>query len=290
LEKEQPALESFRRVVRLSDGSILNRYWDDDPSPRPEAYAEDVHTASQSDRPAELTYRHLRAAAESGWDFSSRWLVEGQGLSSIHTCDLIPVDLNCLLYHLEKTLVRTYKLLPDHTPVEVFRDRARLRKAAILKHCWDPGRGFFFDFNHTEDQRSPHKTLAAVFPLFFQLADADQAARVAKQIEEKFLCAGGLLTTLSHSGQQWDAPNGWAPLQWMAYKGLLNYGHAELAEKIRKNWLQICEKTYSNTGKMMEKYDVEHPDAPGGGGEYPNQDGFGWTNGVYLAFLENSVF
>jgi len=273
---------AHRRLVQLPDSSLLNRYWDDDPSPRPEAYLEDLHTAQQSSRPAEETYRHIRAAAESGWDFSSRWLSDEQKLSAIRTCDLLPIDLNCLLYFLEKTLVHTYRQLPDHTPVEVFKDRARLRKAAILSHCWDAEQEFFFDFNFKDGQRSESKTLAAVFPLFFQIADAEQAAGVAKTISEKFLKPGGLVTTLFHSGQQWDAPNGWAPLQWMAYKGLANYGHTELAEKIRQNWLNLGEKTYNNTGKMMEKYDVENPDAPGGGGEYPNQDGFGWTNGVYL--------
>ena len=278
----RPLVEARRRIVKLTDGSILNRYWDDDPSPRPEAYIEDLHTAQQSSRPTAETYRHLRAAAESGWDFSSRWLSDEHKLASIRTCDLLPIDLNCLLYFLEKTLVHTYRQLPDHTPVEVFKDRARLRKAAIMNHCWDASQGFFFDFNHIEDQRTNSVTLAAVFPLFFQMADAEQAAGVAKMIAEKFLCPGGLITTLSHSGQQWDAPNGWAPLQWMAYKGLTNYGHTELAEKIRQNWLSLGEKTYKKTGKMMEKYNVENPDAPGGGGEYPNQDGFGWTNGVYL--------
>jgi len=277
-----PALEAHRRVVILPDGSILNRYWDDDPSLRPEAYVEDLHTAQQSNRAAEETCRHLRAAAESGWDFSSRWLTDEHKLASIRTCDLLPVDLNCLLYFLEKTLVHTYRQLPDHTPVEVFKDRARLRKAAILKYCWDTDQGFFFDYNHVENQGSTALTLAGVFPLFFQIADAEQAARVAKVLEEKFLRPGGLVSTQSHTGQQWDAPNGWAPLQWMAYKGLMNYGHAALAEKIRQNWLALVEKTYAATGKMMEKYDVENPDAAGGGGEYPNQDGFGWTNGVYL--------
>ncbi len=273
---------AHRRLVQLPDGSLLNRYWDDDPSPRPEAYAEDVHTAQQADRPAGETYRHLRAAAESGWDFSSRWLSDAQHLSTIHTCDFLPVDLNCLLYFLEKTLVHAYRQLPDHTPVEVFRERARQRKTAILKHCWNAEKGFFFDFNHTENRQSTALTLAAVFPLFFQIADQEQAASVEKMLEEKFLHPGGLATTLVHSGQQWDAPNGWAPLQWMAYRGLMNYGRADLAEMIRHNWLSLGEKTYSDTGKMMEKYDVEHPDAPGGGGEYPNQDGFGWTNGVFL--------
>ncbi|MDO8367759.1 MAG: alpha,alpha-trehalase TreF [Saprospiraceae bacterium] len=277
-----PALVAQRRVAILPDGSILNRYWDDEASPRPEAYVEDRHTAQRSDRPAEETYRHLRAAAESGWDFSSRWLGDEQNLASIRTCDLLPVDLNCLLYYLEKTLVHTYRQLPDHTPVEVYKDRARLRRAAILEHCWDEKQGFFFDFNHVENQRATSMNLAGVFPLFFHIATPEQAASVAKILEEKFLRPGGLLTTLSHSGQQWDAPNGWAPLQWMAYKGLMNYGHSALAEKIRQNWLSLGEKTYAATGKMMEKYNVENPDAPGGGGEYPNQDGFGWTNGVFL--------
>jgi alpha,alpha-trehalase len=280
--EEIPALTAHRRVVILADGSILNRYWDDDPSPRPEAYPEDVHTALQSSRPAEETYRHLRAAAESGWDFSSRWLRNEQDLASIRTCELLPVDLNCLLYYLEKTLVHTYRQLPDQTPVEVFKDRARMRKEAILRHCWDAEQGFFFDFNSSEKQVSQAYTMAGVFPLFFQIADTEQAASVARILEEKFLCPGGLVTTLAHSGQQWDAPNGWAPLQWMAYQGLLHYGHTDLAEKIRHNWCKLVEKTYAATGKMMEKYNVEQPDAPGGGGEYPNQDGFGWTNGVYL--------
>lgn len=273
---------AIRRIVRLPDGCLLNRYWDDDPRPRPEAFAEDVHTAQQTARTSEETYRHLRAAAESGWDFSSRWLADERQLASIHTTDFLPVDLNCLLYFLEKTLVRCHKLLPDHTPVEVYRDRARLRKSAILKYCWHSEQGFFVDFNHRGHKPSSALTLAGAFPLFFQMAEAPQAASVAKLLEEKFLRPGGLTTSLSHSGQQWDAPNGWAPLQWMAYRGLLNYGYTHLAETIRLNWLAINEQTYASTGKMMEKYNVENPDAPGGGGEYPNQDGFGWTNGVYL--------
>lgn len=287
--EQVPALEAHRRVAILPDGCTLNRYWDDDPSPRPEAYAEDIHTAAQAERPSEETYRHLRAAAESGWDFSSRWLADDQHLHSIQTCDILPVDLNCLLYFLEKTLVHTYRQLPDHTPVEVYKDRARQRKAAILEHCWDHSQGFFFDFNQIENRRSHSMTLAAVYPLFFQIADAAQAAAVAKVLEEKFLFPGGLSTSLSHSGQQWDAPNGWAPLQWMAYKGLKHYGHFELAEKIRGNWLALVEKTYADTGKMMEKYNVENTDAKGGGGEYPNQDGFGWTNGVYLKLKSGKI-
>ena len=123
-----------------------------------------------------------------------------------------------------------------------------------------------------------------MLPLFVQIATPQQAEQVAQVLSKHFLCPGGLRTTLKNSGQQWDAPNGWAPLQWMAYQGLMHYGYEDLANQIRVRWMATCEKTYAQTGKMMEKYDVEQPDTPGGGGEYPNQDGFGWTNGVYLKF------
>lgn len=283
-EESVPALTSYQRVVLMDDGNILNRYWDNLNTPRPEAYLEDVHTAAEANAPSEETYRHLRAAAESGWDFSSRWLKDETSLSSIHTGDILPIDLNCLLYFLEKTLVHTYRQLPDHTPVEVFRDRARRRKAAIMAHFWDAKQGFFVDYDAEKKEQNKALTLAGVLPLFVEMATPEQAEQVARVLTEHFLCPGGLRTTLSHSGQQWDAPNGWAPLQWMAYQGLMHYGYVDLANQIRDRWMATCEKTYAQTGKMMEKYDVENPDALGGGGEYPNQDGFGWTNGVYLRF------
>lgn len=45
----------------------------------------------------------------------------------------------------------------------------------------------------------------------------------------------------------------------------------------------MVEYVYSETGKLLEKYDVVNVSTTGGG-EYPNQDGFGCTNGVYRAF------
>src|SRR5690348_15273216 len=88
-----------RHVVRLLGGTVLNRYWDQRHAPRDESYLEDVQTASHSSRPAPEVWRNLRAAAESGWDFSSRWLADGETLATIRTLAILPVDLNCLLVH-----------------------------------------------------------------------------------------------------------------------------------------------------------------------------------------------
>ena len=122
-----------------------------------------------------------------------------------------------------------------------------------------------------------------MFPLFVNIATKEQAAVSVQTFKNNLLKPGGVATTNNKTGQQWDSPNGWAPLQWVAVKGLLNYGEKELAKTAAERWISINEKVYAATGKMMEKYNVEDITKEAGGGEYPGQDGFGWTNGVYLA-------
>jgi alpha,alpha-trehalase len=274
------------RVVRMPDGSLLNRYWDEHNTPRPESFKEDWELARHCIEKPEILYRHLRAAAESGWDFSSRWFKDENMFSSIHTTEIVPVDLNCLLYHLEKTLADAHQESGNQTQVAHYIQLANKRKAAIRKYCWNAEHEFFFDYDFVAQQQKRSLTLAAVFPLYFELATPEQATGVETMLRTQFLKPGGLTTTIFNSGQQWDAPNGWAPLQWMSYKGLLNYGFDELAFEIKNRWLQTNDKVYAETGKMTEKYNVFSTNAEGGGGEYPNQDGFGWTNGVFLAMYE----
>ncbi|WP_138993643.1 alpha,alpha-trehalase TreF [Larkinella sp. C7] len=277
---------AFRRVVVLPDGSILNRYWDDLSAPRPESYREDVELAREAApygvAPGTL-YRHIRAACESGWDFSCRWFGDPEQLATIHTTDIIPVDLNCLMYDLEITLSDAYRQSSFQEPYEHFRQKAETRRKAIMTYLWDEKSQFFMDYNVVLHKTTPVWSLAALFPLFFGLATDEQAAQVHEHIRKSFLKEGGVVSTLQRSGQQWDSPNGWAPLQWITYQGLLRYGFTETAAEIRKRWTALNDKVFRNTGKMMEKYNVVDIDLPAGGGEYPNQDGFGWTNGIYLA-------
>ncbi|MCB0489141.1 MAG: alpha,alpha-trehalase TreF [Cyclobacteriaceae bacterium] len=282
IEQLTPEKNALKRVVMLKDGSILNRFWDENDTPRPEAYKEDVELAHHSSAKSEL-YRHIRAAAESGWDFSSRWFSDPNKFSSIHTTDIIPVDLNCLLADVENTLSDIYSHLNQSAKANSYKAAGERRINAIKKHCWNESSSFFFDFDFIQNKTTSSLTLAGAFPLFFSIASDEQAHKVANTIKEEFLKPGGVTTTIQKTGQQWDAPNGWAPLQWITFAGLKNYKQHELADVIKSNWLNTCERVYRETGKMMEKYDVFGSGDVGGGGEYPNQDGFGWTNGVYLA-------
>lgn len=281
------SMTAYRRVVRMPDGTILNRYFDDESAPRPESYPEDLETAEQAaERQATQVFLDVRAAAESGWDFSSRWLRDGRSLSTIHTTELVPVDLNCLLYQLELTIAEAYKALRQKLLHERFTRAAHRRADAIRRYCWSDKDGFFFDYDIVAQAQSPQMTLAGVFPLYAGIATTEQAALLSAVLEKHFLKPGGVVTTLADSGQQWDAPNGWAPLQLVTICGLRRYGYDSLADEIRRRWLACNQLIFDDRHKMVEKYDVVHPGAVAGGGEYVLQDGFGWTNGVAQALIK----
>ena len=282
--------KAAHRAVRMEDGTVLNRYWDESDEPREESYIKDVDAAKLTKQPLPVFYHNVRAAAASGWDFSSRWFDGSVKLETIHTTDLIPVDLNCLMYNLEQTIAHSYQIKGDKAQYNAYTAKAEARKKAILKYCWDNKTGWFGDYDWTTKQFSAIPTLAAVFPLEFKIASPAQAKKIADGLKANFLKPGGLVTTLNFSGQQWDAPNGWAPLQYMAIDGLENYGHSDLAKDIATRWLQLNIRVFKQTGKLLEKYNVVDTSLTAGGGEYPLQDGFGWTNGVLLKLMNRYNF
>ncbi|HYR98754.1 MAG TPA: alpha,alpha-trehalase TreF [Gemmatimonadales bacterium] len=287
--------QAYRRVVRLREGGpLLNRYWDDLPEPRPEAYRPDFEIAQTlPEARRESFYRNVKATAESGLDFSSRWMRDPKDLRTLETTDLIPVDLNSLLFHAERTIAALRSFRGRAGDADVARQFARAaedRRHALLEAAYDPATGFFYDVRwRTGERVTDRPTLAAASPLYFGLATPEQGRAVAARLEREFLKPGGFVTTLIASGQQWDAPNGWPPLEWLSIEGVRRYGRADLADAARDRWLGLNQRTYRATGKMNEKYDVVDLRRRAGGGEYPTQDGFGWTNGVALALLKGLI-
>jgi alpha,alpha-trehalase len=281
--------QAYSNVVGMPGGEILNRYWDESDLPREEAFKKDEDAAKDTKQKPGDFYRNIRAAAESGWDFSTRWMDSTGKLPTIQTTFIAPVDLNCLIYHLELTVAKSYQLQGNVVKYHQYLSKAALRKKAIQKYFWSQERGWFMDYNWKAKQIGANETLAGVYPLEFKIADAKQAVQMSSVIKADFLKPGGLLTTLKRSGQQWDSPNAWAPLQYMAIDGLNKYNQSKLAGVIAKNWVATNIKVFNDTGKLMEKYNVVDTGLKAGGGEYPLQDGFGWTNGVLLNLLNHSV-
>ena len=299
---------AFKRVVKLPSGLVLNRYWDDDSTPRQESYKEDYDVAEKAALnlsmqvkiadPAMLkkmqddvrikVYRNLRAGACSGLDFSSRWFASENDIATVQTTDIIPVDLNCLLYHLETTLEKAYTISKQAAGKMKLQKLAAGRERCFRTLFSSKALNFYSDYNFVQ-QRTTDIPCASSLMILQYLKDSTPGglSTLGKEgaafVKKYLLRDGGLVTTPNHTGQQWDAPNGWAPLQWIGVSALYRCDQKAMAKDIASRWVALNEKVYGATGKMMEKYNVEDLKKEAGGGEYPGQDGFGWTNGVYLA-------
>lgn len=280
--------QASSNVVVMRDGTVLNRYWDDQDTPRPESYLQDVTTAQQTpERPANEVWRDLRAAAESGWDFSSRWFGDNATLGTIRTTSIVPVDLNSLMFQLEKTIARGCTAARDFACTVEYSVRAGKRAVAIERYLWHPA-GYYADYDWQLGRIRDNRSAAMTYPLFVGAARPDRAWKTLQWTQQALLQVGGLSTTTFKTGQQWDAPNGWAPLQWIALRGAQQYGWQPLAQAIGERFLGSVEQLYASQQKLVEKYIVDGTGTGtgGGGGEYPLQDGFGWTNGVTLKLLD----
>ncbi|MEE2916028.1 MAG: trehalase family glycosidase, partial [Pseudomonadota bacterium] len=189
-----------------------------------------------------------------------------------------------LLYGMERAIATRCRALGRACAGD-FDRMADTRRAAIERWLWSADEGRYGDFDLTAGRLRAGVTAATAYPLFTGVAAPGRGARAADTIARVLLAPNGLRTTTVATGQQWDKPNGWAPLQWIAVGGVARYGRDDVARMIGTRFLATVEREYRASGKLLEKYDVEES-RPGGGGEYPTQDGFGWTNGVTRALQE----
>ena len=223
-------------------------------------------------------YASDRAMRESGFDTSFRF-----GPFSGSTGDYAPVCLNSLLFKYEQDMAMFADLLGHKTEASQWRQRAANRKAAIDKYLWNPADGVYEDFDFTSGQRSAYRFITMFYPLWSGAASPAQAAVVRRQLG-LFEQAGGLQTSATVSGVQWDAPFGWAPTNWLAVQGLEAYGFHEDALRLSKEFTSTVLENYLRDGTIREKYNVASGSAnvQVAAGYKSNVVGFGWTNAVYL--------
>eukprot|EP00043_Microstomoeca_roanoka_P016611 m.170801 g.170801 ORF g.170801 m.170801 type:complete len:393 (-) comp16489_c1_seq1:64-1242(-) len=268
----------------------LTRYYAETTSPRPESFREDQATANQAgfDREEqEQFFRDVATGAETGWDFSSRWLKTADALSTIRTTEIVPVDLNCFMLRFERHLAIVAKQAGDTTASTVYSLAADARARVMMASMYNETTGRFHDLLLPLGTQIPGRvTPAAYFPLWAEVSASKkvQLSLMGSFLNSQLLQVAAVDTTNTATGQQWDKPNAWAPLQWILAEGFDRVGNHALANAIRCRWLETTMLAFKATGYMYEKYDAYALGKGGGGGEYVPQLGFGWTNGVVLDF------
>ncbi|XP_048254050.1 trehalase-like isoform X2 [Haliotis rufescens] len=303
LEMEYQFWMTNRNVEVQVDGRnhTLNQYRTITNTPRPESYAEDVKTAGNvTEEQASNIYSNLASAAESGWDFSSRWFSRedetNMGLNTTVIKDIIPVDLNSILCRNERLLARFFNITGNNVKYRYYSERYERRKDAIQDVMWNQEKGVWQDYYIPNKSLRDYFFPSNIFPMYagcYGNTDAEREGmeeKVVSYLEKQNVLGyeGGVPTSLSNTGQQWDLPNAWPPLQHVIIASLAEGRRSQskaLAAQLAQSWVYTNYLGWKNTNHMFEKYDVNNVGRRGGGGEYDIQTGFGWTNGVVLDLL-----
>ncbi|XP_017753847.1 PREDICTED: trehalase-like [Eufriesea mexicana] len=302
LEKEFAFWQREKMIDVEKDGKIykMGHYVVHSTRPRPESFKEDYLMAQNlPEKMQDFFYNNIKAGAESGWDFSNRWYIGNNksgmlSLLNISTQYIIPVDLNAILQQNARLLNEFHTLLGNNAKSQYYMKIAGELQMAIDNVLWNEESGIWLDYD-VKNERSRNMFYPSnLTPLYTKSYNRLQRERYALsavkylklQKVDSFL--GGTPSSLNHTGEQWDFPNAWPPLQSFIVMGLYRTGVSEameIAHELASRWLASNYLGYAENGYMFEKYDSVVPGHGGGGGEYHVQTGFGWTNGVVLEFL-----
>lgn len=308
VQSHLPAMEAeyafwmTNRSVSVQRGDvthILNRYASSVNSPRPESYSEDLKTASSTNNSSarRQLYQNLVSAAESGWDFSSRWFSRDPGtnltLDTTRTTNILPVDLNSVLCMNEHILSELFNKTGNQEKGKNYSKNWQRRQTAIFNVLWNPTKRVWQDLDIAANSHRDYFYASNILPLFASCTGKNETKTeksVLTYLQNLGVLqfAGGFPTSLDTTGQQWDLPNGWPPLQHMTIWGMSQSQNQQLKAEafslanktIVSNWI-----AWNRSRNMYEKYSTNISGEGGSGGEYGVQEGFGWSNGVVLELL-----
>ncbi|KAJ1963051.1 hypothetical protein GGI12_002277 [Dipsacomyces acuminosporus] len=308
------SVEVKKATNKCASSVTLARYIVDTDQPRPESYTKDyemAHNATSDPAKQASIYADMATGAESGWDYSTRWVSNPNApkdelLYGIRTRQVVPVELNAILYQVEEALASFESLINGHNAGSEYAGLAEKRRQAMEAVFYDKASGLYYDYILEEHRPSAIFSPASLWPYwsFGKKAPRGGAAKAFKYLAEVYAKnPGGIPASLTNSGQQWDWPMVWPPLQYVLMQGALNTGHKQLGSQLAQAFVDTVFCSWYNTGgfipdvlaqlpgetdsgHMFEKFNSTLVGQEGGGGEYTVQAGFGWTNGVLLWTLD----
>ncbi|CAK5272228.1 unnamed protein product [Mycena citricolor] len=203
-------------------------------APRPESYLTDyltVHDPSQpslnATQSADL-YAELASGAETGWDYSSRWITDtSSNLRNLNVRKTLPVDLNSIMYKNRVIMADLYNKTRNATAATSHRAAAATIKDGILDLFWNATKLAFYDFNLDTNAQNNVFTMAAFYPYWSGIIPAE-IARNSSNAFGAFAAVnmvlnrynGTMPVSFIETGLQWDAPNAWPPHQYIVLQAL----------------------------------------------------------------------
>lgn len=213
------------------------------------------------------------AECESGWDFNPRF--------DRRCGDFCPVDLNANLYGMEKRMAAFARTLGLDS--DIWEERAGLRRQRMRTWMYDPGKEGWYDYDYVRDTRSDVVSAAVFSLLFNEVLPPEEAEAVRNTLTRlEYPCGLSVCERRDYPfPYQWSFPNAWPPTTFIAVMGLMNYGYAEDALRLARNYVGTVARLYRETGQLWEKTDARSGRLPVDR-EYGTPAMMGWTAGVFV--------
>ncbi|CAF1049986.1 unnamed protein product, partial [Brachionus calyciflorus] len=279
--------EKVIHVFKHGQNYTLNHYRVKSDKPRPESYREDFINGQESGNSSKY-YSNVMTAAESGWDFSSRWFENPMDIKTIQIDKIIPVDLNSIMFRNEKILSEFHEILGNIEKANNYKKLSELRHEAINKVLWGPKENTYGDYNYEIDQIHLNNLyITDLSPLWFGIkAPVNEDLVLNRYNSILYDYISGVPTSNINTHQQWDFPNVWAPYHHWLVDYLKRSNRSEKGLDIAQRFVNSVYCGWKKSGNIYEKYNALNQGGYGQGGEYVVQEGFGWTNGVVIIFMD----
>lgn len=175
---------------------------------------------------------------------------------------IIPVDLNSIIYLNARLLAEFNEMVGNKSRVDYYLKKADQWQEAVTAVLWHDEVGAWLDYDILNDIKRDYFYPTNVLPLWtncYGIAKKEEyVSKVLKYLEKTqiMLNLGGIPTTLEHSGEQWDYPNAWPPLQYFVIMSLDKTSDAwaqRLAYEMSQRWVRSNYKAFNETNSMFEK-------------------------------------
>lgn len=220
-----PPAGAWKAAVTLQDGKTLNRFYSEG---KPNRYISFLKTTE--------------------WEGSSRFLADGKQDPS----QFLPLDLNAVLYHFEQVLAASFTAKDRPEYAQSYTNLGQMRKDLYDQYFYDSAKGYYYDYNFIAEKRSEAETLAGIFPVLTGLSSKEQAAAVARKIEQDFLTENGVRDDLSGT-------SGSAEMNYLTLLALRKAGRPELAETLKQRWIRVNRQYFAKHGHILPVYHLADP-------------------------------
>ncbi|MDJ0938578.1 MAG: trehalase family glycosidase [Woeseiaceae bacterium] len=190
---------------------------------------------------------------------------------------VVDIGIVAILQRATKDLVVLCRQTGHHAAAERMEGEIDRTQSAIDK-LWSPGHRCFFNYDLVADEPLEEVTTGTVLPLFGGLAGEQQAADMAKLLDE-WIDASPFAVASTHPSspryepqRYWRGPI-WLHINWMLALGLRDYGYDDVADRVNG-----ATRACVDASGFFEYFDAESGAGCGGGD-------FSWTAAVALYWL-----